>query len=330
MPERTRVIRVHAAGGPEVLCREEVELAALEKGEVRVRHGAIGLNFIDVYHRSGLYPPPAYPFTPGLEAAGVVEAVASDVEHLSIGDRVAYAARPLGAYAERRNIPADIAVKLPEGVDEHTAAAVMLKGLTAWCLLHGVYAVGAGSTILVHAAAGGVGSLLCQWAKHLGATVIGTVGDESKAQQAHEDGCDHTILYRDEDFAARVRELTKGRGCDVVYDSVGKATLEGSLASLKRRGLLVTFGQSSGTPEPLALSKLAAGGSLFVTRPTMLDYTATRAELETGANELFTLLAAGTLRVRIGATFPLAQAADAHRALESRATHGSTILLPEV
>lgn len=325
---RTQAVRVPAAGGPEVLRFEEVELAPPARGEARVRHGAIGLNFIDVYHRSGLYPPPAYPYTPGIEAAGVVEELGEGVTHLADGDRVAYATTPPGAYAERRNAPADKLVRLPAGLDERTAAAGMLKGLTAWYLLRKTFVVEHGATILVHAAAGGVGSLLCQWAHSLGATVIGTVGDQEKAKQARADGCAHTILYEAEDFAARVRELTQGRGCDVVYDSVGRATVLESLKCLRRRGLLVSFGQSSGSPEPLPLGLLAARGSLFVTRPTLFDYTSTRAELEEGAGELFARLVSGALRVRIGQTFPLSAAAEAQRALEARQTRGSTILLP--
>ncbi len=325
---RTRAVRVPRAGGPEVLLLEEVELPPPGPGEVRLRHAAIGLNFIDVYQRSGLYPPPAYPFTPGLEGAGVVEELGPGVTALAVGQRVAYASAPPGAYAGRRNAPADKLVRLPEGVDERTAAASMLKGLTAWYLLRGTYAVGEGTTILVHAAAGGVGSLLCQWAHRLGATVIGTVGDDAKARQALEDGCTHAIVYTREDFATKTRELTDGRGCDVVYDSVGRTTLEASLTCLRRRGLLVSFGQSSGNPEPLAVGRLAAHGSLFLTRPTLFDYTATRAELERGAGELLGLLAAGGLRVRIGREYPLAQAAQAHADLEARRTSGSTLLVP--
>lgn len=325
---RTRAVRVSRAGGPEVLRLEEIELPPPGPGEVRVRQAAIGLNFIDVYQRSGLYPPPAYPYTPGLEGAGVVEALGAGVTRFAVGQRVAYATAPPGAYAERRNAPAEKLVHLPAGVDERTAAASMLKGLTAWYLLRETFAVGGGTTILVHAAAGGVGSLLCQWARRLGATVIGTVGDQAKAQQARSDGCAHVVLYTAEDFVARTRELTDGRGCDVVYDSVGRATFEGSLACLRRRGLLVSFGQSSGNPEPLAVGRLAAHGSLYLTRPTLFDYTATRAELERGADELFGLLARGELRVRIGRSYPLSQAAQAHADLEARHTSGSTLLVP--
>lgn len=326
---RTQAVRVHAPGGPEVLRLEELELAAPARGEARLRQLAMGLNFIDVYHRSGSYPPPTYPFTPGLEGAGVVEELGPGVEHLRVGDRVAYAAPPPGAYAAHRNVAADKLVRLPPQLDERIAAAAMLKGLTAWYLLRKTYPVGADTTLLVHAAAGGVGSLLCQWGRRLGARVIGTVGSEEKAAQALADGCEHAILYAREDFVARTRELTGGRGCDVVYDSVGQATLMGSLACLVRRGLLVSFGQSSGTPDPLPLSLLAGHGSLYVTRPTLMDYTATRAELEQGAGELFALLAAGDLSVHIGATLPLSQVAQAHRDLEARATRGSTILVPE-
>lgn len=324
----TRAIRVRALGGPEVLSFDEVIVGEPGPGEARVRHTAIGLNFIDVYFRTGLYPGPEPPFVLGLEAAGVVEAVGAEVAEVAMGDRVAYAARPLGAYSEARVLPADRLVRLPDGIDDETAAAIMLKGMTAQYLLRRTHHVEAGETILVHAAAGGVGTLLCQWARHLGATVIGTVGSEEKAELARAHGCDHPILYREEDFVRRTRELTDGAGVPVVYDSVGAATFTGSLDCLAPLGTMVSFGQSSGSPPPLELGELARRGSLFLTRPSLLDYTRERGDLVASAEEVFAVVGSGAVRARIGARWPLAEASGAHAALEGRATQGATVLLP--
>jgi len=328
---RTRAIVVHALGGPEVLRWEEVELEDPAPGEARVRHAAVGLNFIDVYFRTGLYPAGELPFVPGIEAAGVVEALGAGVEEVAVGDRVAYATRPLGAYSERRNLPARRLVRLPDAphaIGDELAAAVMVKGMTAQYLLRRTFQVEDGHTILVHAAAGGVGSLLCQWGSYLGATVIGTVGSEEKAEQARADGCAHPILYRDEDFVARVREIAPG-GVHVVYDSVGVDTFEGSLDCLAPMGMMVSFGQSSGPRPALELSELARRGSLFLTRPSLMDYVARREDLVATAAEVFELLESGVLRCRIGQRWPLAEAAEAHRALEARRTSGASLLLPQ-
>lgn len=321
-------IRVHEHGGPEVLRWEAVQVGAPGPGELRVRHGAVGLNYIDVYHRTGLYPVPELPFTPGLEAAGVVEAVGSGVTGFVAGDRVAYCSGPLGACCEVRVMPAERAVKLPADIDERTAAALMLKGLTAWYLLRRTWRVQRGDPILVHAAAGGVGLITCQWAKHLGATVIGTVSSDEKAALALAHGCDHPIVYTREDFVERVRELTGGAGVAVVYDSIGRDTFLRSLECLRPLGMLVSFGQSSGPVEPLDVGLLAAKGSLFLTRPSLFAYTARREDLDAGAAELFEVVRSGAVRVEINQSFPLAEAAAAHRALEARRTTGSTLLLP--
>ncbi|AKU94651.1 Quinone oxidoreductase [Labilithrix luteola] len=320
-------IRFHQTGGPEVLRWESVDLAPPEPGEVRVRHTAIGLNFIDTYHRSGLYPV-ALPSGLGSEAAGIVEDLGPGVRGFSIGDRVTYASGPLGAYAEVRNVPASVLVKIPQGVDDKVAAAVMLKGMTAQYLVRRTYEVKRGDTILVHAAAGGVGLILCQWAKHLGATVIGTVGSEEKAKLAREHGCDHVLLYRTENVPERVRELTNGVGVPVVYDSVGKDTFAMSLDSLRLRGLMVTFGNSSGAVGPIDPRVLAQKGSLYLTRPTLATYIHDRAELEATAGELLDLVAKGVLRVNVSQTYHLRDAERAHRDLEARKTTGSTVLLP--
>lgn len=323
---RTRAIRVDRVGGPEVLVLEDVELAPPGAGEARIRHTAIGVNFIDVYHRTGLYPV-TLPFTPGMEGAGVVESLGAGVMELAVGERVAYASRPLGAYAEARNMLADRLVKLPDEIDDVTAAAAMLKGMTAEFLLRRAFRVERGHTILVHAAAGGVGSLVCQWARHLGARVIGTVGSDEKAERAQRDGCDHPIVYTREHFVARVRELTGGRGVDVVYDSVGKDTFAGSLECLAFRGLLVSFGQSSGKVPPLDVLQLTPK-SAYVTRPSLVEYTATRADLVASSSALFDVLRRGVVKIRAEQSFPLREAAAAHRALESRRTYGSTVLVP--
>ncbi len=306
---------------------QDLEVGQPADGEVRIRHSAVGVNYIDTYHRSGLYPL-ELPSGIGMEAAGVVEATGSDVDDLAVGDRVAYASGPLGAYAEVRLMPAAAVVRLPEGIGERTAAAAMLKGLTAWYLLRRTYPVSAGETILFHAAAGGVGLIASQWAKRLGATVIGTVGSEAKAELARAHGCDHVIDYRRDDVAERVREITDGVGVPVVFDGVGKDTWAGSLESLARRGMMVSFGNASGAVPPVAPIELAAKGSLYLTRPTIADYTTTREDLVAGASELFGVIEDGWVSVQINQTYPLAEAARAHRDLEARQTTGSTLLLP--
>jgi NADPH2:quinone reductase len=324
----TGVVRVHEVGGPDALRFEEIEVGSPGPGQVLLRQTAVGLNFIDVYYRTGLYPPPQLPFVPGLEAAGVVEAVGEGVRDLRVGQRVAYASPPIGAYAKRRLMPADRLVALPDGIDDETAAAIMLKGMTAQYLLRRTYRVQSGQTILFHAAAGGVGLIACQWAKHLGATVIGTVGSEAKAEVARAHGCAHVIRYDREDVVARVREITGGKGVPVVYDSVGQTTFESSLDCLAPFGMLVSFGQSSGKIAPVDLGILSQKGSLYVTRPTLMTYTAERSDLVAAANELFDVVQSGAVRIGINQRFPLRDAAAAHRALEGRRTTGSTLLLP--
>lgn len=323
----SHAIRIHATGGPEVLSWEAVAVGEPDPGEVRIRHTAVGLNYIDTYHRSGLYPL-ELPSGIGMEAAGVVVAVGPGVDGPRVGDRVAYASGPLGAYADERLMPADRVVRLPDGIDERTAAAALLKGLTAWYLLCRTYRVSAGETILFHAAAGGVGLIACQWAKGLGATVIGTVGSEAKAELARAHGCDHVIDYRREDVAERVRDITGGAGVPVVYDGVGRDTWAGSLDSLARFGLMVSFGNASGAVPPIAPVELSAKGSLYLTRPTVMHYTAAREDLTAGAGELFEAIEDGTVSIEVNQVYPLADAAQAHRDLEARKTTGSTILLP--
>jgi NADPH:quinone reductase len=323
-----RRIRIHEHGGPEVLRLEEYEPQRPGPGEALVRQTAVGLNFIDTYFRTGLYPPAGgLPFTPGNEAAGVVEAVGEGVSEVSVGQRVAYAGS-LGAYADLRTVPAKVLVPLPEGVSDEQAAAMMLKGMTAQYLLRQTYAVRPGDTVLVHAAAGGVGVILGQWAKHLGATVIGTVGSREKAEVARSRGCDHVILYKEEDFAERVREITGGKGVPVVYDGVGKATFMKSLDCLRPRGLMVSYGNASGAVDAFNLGVLSQKGSLYVTRPTLFTYTATREELLACADDLFDVVTKGAVAIDINQRFPLDRAADAHRALEGRETTGSTLLVP--
>jgi NADPH2:quinone reductase len=321
----THAIRFHQAGGPEVLLWEEVEPGTPGPGEVRIRHTAIGLNFVDIYTRSGLYPVPL-PSGLGSEAAGVVEAVGPGVSDLSVGDRVAYGSAPLGAYAEARLIAADRLIKLPDDIDDKTAAAMMLKGLTVQYLIRQTYRVKAGETILLHAAAGGVGLILSQWAKHLGVTVIGTVGTEEKAELARAHGCAHTILYGREDFVARVQEITGGAKVPVVYDSVGKDTFMKSLDCLAPCGHMILFGQSSGAVEPLNLGILAQKGSLSVTRPTLNTYGAKRENLVSMANELFDVVRSGAVKIEVHQTYPLKDAATAHADLAARKTTGSTVL----
>jgi NADPH2:quinone reductase len=322
-----KAIRIEHTGGPEALRLVDHELAAPGPGEIRIRHGAIGVNFIDTYQRSGLYPL-TLPTGLGLEAAGTVEAVGEGVTRFAVGDRAGYCTGPLGAYAEAGNVPQARAVRLPDAIDDATAAGAMLKGMTAHFLLRRVFRVEAGQTILFHAAAGGVGTIACAWARHLGATVIGTVGSPAKAELARAHGCAHTVDYTTEDFVARVREITAGAGVPVVYDSVGRATVPGSLDCLARRGMLVNFGNASGPAEPLNLLELSRKGSLFVTRPTLFDYVSTTEELDAAAAELFAVVSFGAVRVEVNQRFALADAAEAHRALQARKTTGATILVP--
>lgn len=321
-------IRVHEPGGPEQMKWEAVETPEPRAGEALLRHTAVGLNYIDVYHRSGLYPMEGRPFALGAEAAGVVQAVGEGVTRVSPGDRVAYVALPPGAYAEERVLPAERLVRLPDGIDDQTAAAMMLQGMTAQYLLRRTYRVQSGDTILIHAAAGGVGLIACQWAKRLGATVIGTVGSEEKAELARQYGCDHPLVYTREDFQARVREITGGAGVPVVYDSVGQDTFMRSLDCLARLGTLALFGQSSGPVAPLELGLLAAKGSLYVTRPSLFHYIASTGELDSTAAELMEVVAEGAVRIAVNQTYPLKEVARAHRDLEARKTTGSTVLLP--
>ena len=317
-------IQIHELGGPEVLKWEEVVVGYPGPGEVRLRQEAAGVNFIDVYHRTGLYPQPL-PFIPGVEGAGVVEVVGSDVTSVQVGDRVAYGG-PIGGYAEVRLIPAERVVKLPDGISAEAAAAMMLKGMTAEMLLKRVYPVKAGDTILVHAAAGGVGLILCQWAKALGATVIGTVGSDEKAELAHAHGCDHPIIYTRQDFVTEVERITGGAKVAVVYDGVGRDTFMKSLDCLARRGMMASFGNASGPVDPFDALLLARKGSLFLTRPTLYDYTLDPADLQLSARALFDVVESGKVKIEIGQRFALADAAEAHRALEARKTSGSTVL----
>ena len=320
-------IQVHSPGGPEVLKWEEVEVGEPGPGEVRLRQRACGLNYIDVYFRTGMYPAPSLPFTPGMEGVGIVEAIGSGVKNVSIGDRVAYG-RNLGGYAEVRLIDAGFVIPLPEAISDETAAAMMLQGMTTEYLLERTFAVKKGQTILFHAAAGGVGLMACQWAHALGATVIGTVGTPEKAALAQAHGCTHTILYRDEDFVARVKELTGGKGVPVVYDGVGKDTFMKSLDCLAPRGVMVSFGNASGKVDPLDTAILAGKGSLYVTRPTLMTYTATPADFKASASRVIEMIVEGHLKIHVKQTYALKDAAEAHRALEARETTGSTVLLP--
>lgn len=322
----SHAIRVFATGGPEVLQWEQVPTPEPGPGQVLIEQAAVGLNFIDVYFRSGLYKTPL-PMTPGMEAAGTVVRLGPGVSELKEGDRVAYASMPLGAYAERRVMPADRLVRLPEAISFETAAGMMMTGLTAQFLLHRTYKVLPGDTILVYAAAGGVGLVLCQWAKHLGATVIGVVSQESKAPIAASHGADHVLLASD-DIPARVREITNGAMVPVVYDSVGRDTFEASLDCLAPLGMMVSFGNASGPVPPVDVGLLAAKGSLFLTRPSLITYTAKRDALLTAAADLFAVVQKGIVRIEVEQSFPLREAAEAHRALEARRTTGSTVLIP--
>lgn len=322
-----KAIRIHAYGGPEVMRWEDVEVGAPGPGEVRVRNHAVGLNYIDTYHRSGYYKLPSLPAVLGMEGAGEVIACGSGVSEFKPGDRVAYA-NPPGAYTEERLIPAGRIVALPDSVDYKTAAAMMLQGMTVRYLFRETYAVKPETVMLFHAAAGGVGLIACQWARHIGATMIATVGSQEKADLARAHGATHVINYRTEDFVARVKEITGGAGCDVVYDAVGKDTFPGSLDCLKPRGLWVSFGGASGSVPPFDIGILSAKGSLYATRPTLFTYTASRADLVATAGELFDMVGRGIVRINVNQTYPLSAAADAHRDLQARKTTGSTVLLP--
>lgn len=324
----THAVIIERTGGPEVLAWRECAVPDPGPGEARVRHTAVGLNFIDVYHRRGMYPLPALPAVLGVEAAGRIEAIGPGVTDIAVGDRVAYAGGPTGAYSEARVVPADRLVKVPDGIDDQRAAAMMLKGMTAEYLLRRTFRVESGHTILVHAAAGGVGLIACQWAKALGATVIGTVGTRQKAKLAAEHGCDHPIVTSEEDFVARVKAITEGRGVPVVYDSVGNDTFMRSLDCLTPKGLMVSFGQASGMVPPLDVTVLSAKGSLYLTRPTLVHYTATREDLLASAAALFAVVLCGAVRIEIGQTYPLRDVSRAHADLEARRTVGSTALVP--
>ncbi len=324
----TKAIRIYETGGTEVMRWEDDDPGQPATGEALVRHEAVGLNFIDVYHRTGLYPLPSLPAILGMEGSGIVEAVAEGVTEVAAGDRVAYAGLTPGAYAETRLIPADRLVKLPDAISTQQGAAMMLQGMTARYLLRGCYNVKAGDTILIHAAAGGVGSIACQWAHHLGATVIGTAGSQKKAELALAHGCHHVILYSEEDFAERTREITAGKGVDVVYDSVGQATFMKSLDCLRPMGMMVSFGQASGLVPPFDPGLLSAKGSLFLTRPSLMTYTAERDALLEHARDLFEVVQSGAVKIEIRQTYPLSEASRAHQDLEARKTTGSTILIP--
>jgi NADPH:quinone reductase-like Zn-dependent oxidoreductase len=323
----TKAVRLYEQGGPEVLKYEDIDVAAPGAGEAQVRHEAIGLNFIDVYHRSGLYPLPSLPWTIGMEGAGVVEAVGEGVSEVSAGDRVAYASPPPGAYAQTRNMAAANLVRLPDDISFEQGAAMMLQGMTVEYLVCRTYPVKAGETVLVHAAAGGVGLMQCQWLNHIGATVIGTVGSDEKAALAKAHGCHHTLNYRTEDWVSQVKEITDGEGVPVVYDSVCNDTFAGSLECLKRLGMMVNFGQASGPYNEFTTAMLAPK-SLFLTRPTLFGYNATRAELEASAAALFGVVQSGAVKIEVNQSYALVDVVQAHRDLEARKTTGSTILIP--
>ena len=320
-------IRVHEYGGPEAMKWEEVEVGAPGQGQIKIKHHAIGVNYIDTYQRSGLYKQPSMPFSMGMEASGEVTAVGAGVTEFKVGDRIAYA-QPIGSYSTERVMPADRAVKIPEGIDYKTAAAMMLQGMTVRYLIRKTYKVGPDTTLLWHAAAGGVGLIACQWAKHLGATIIATAGSDEKCKLAKAAGATHTINYKTENFVERVKELTGGKLCDVVYDSVGKDTYPMSLDCIKPLGLFVTFGNASGSIAGIDPGVLGAKGSLYVTRPSLMSYVASRADLVETANELFDVVKKGIVKIAVNHTYPLKDAAQAHRDLEARKTTGSIVLLP--
>ncbi len=323
---------IHEKGAPEVFCWEEVMVLDPSPGEVRIRHTAIGVNYADTYHRRGMQhviPLPDLPLILGLEGVGNVVAVGDGVDEFSVGDKVAYCKPPVGSYAEERNYPAETLVAVPDGIDDTALAGLMMTGLTAQMLLKRTYPVGPGDTVLIHAAAGGMGHVLCPWAKHLGATVIGTVGTEAKAEIARGLGCDHVINYDDEDFPDRVRDITDGEGCNVVYESIGKTTLRKSLASLKPMGLCAAYGHASGEPDPVdIIRELGTPGALYITRPGLHWYVRDRETLLYAADDLFAAIKAGIVKDTVGATFALKNVADAHRAIENRQTTGTTVLLP--
>lgn len=320
--------RIHQHGGADEFKYEAFEPGSPGAGQVLIEHHAIGLNFIDIYHRSGLYQLADFPAIVGMEAAGTIRAIGDGVDGFAVGGRVAYACPPVGAYCTERVMAVDNLIKMPDNIDDDTAAAMMLQGLTVQYLIRQTYRVQTGNTVLLHAAAGGIGLIACQWLKHLGVTVIGTVGSEEKAALAKAHGCDHTIQYRSENIAERVREITSGQGVPVVYDSIGPATLEASLDSLQPRGLLVSFGNASGPVENFNFGTLAAKGSLFVTRPTLMTYTAERANLQAMADDLLNVVGSGAVKININQRFPLKDAGKAQAALENRETTGSTILVP--
>ncbi len=328
MTMRVHAIRIHKAGGPEELRYEEIELGEPGPGEARVRHTAIGLNFTDVHFRTGRYPVPSLPHVIGMEAAGVVEAVGAGVSDVAAGDRVAYASEKPRAYAQAVVMPVTRLVKLPGWLDDETAAAAILKGLTAQYLIRGAYRVKAGETVLIQAAAGGVGLILCQWAHHLGATVIGTVSTEEKAALVRANGCDHPILYTSEDVVARVKEVTGGKGLPVAFDGVGGSTFETSLKCLARRGTCVSYGTAGGLIPPFDLFRLNRMGSLYLTSAGLADYIADRTEMLERADDLFAVMKSGAVKVKVTARYQLADAAQAHRDLEARKTVGSVVLVP--
>jgi NADPH2:quinone reductase len=323
----SKAFRFHEHGAPDVLRFEDVAIGAPGPAEVRIRNVAVAVNYRDVLMRRGVHTVKSLPSAIGLESAGVIDAVGRDVRGLSVGDRVAYAGMPEGSYAELRIVPAARVIPLPADIDERTAASMMIRGMTARCLLTETYKVQPGDTILIHAAAGGVGLIMCQWAKHLGATVIGTVSSEAKADIARAHGCDHPIIYTREDFAARLRDITGGEGVPVVYDSVGKATFEASLKCLRRRGVMASFGEASGDPDPMPPRRLGALGSIYLTHPSVSNYTVTRAELLAAAHDLFAMVASGRIKIAISQTYPLRDAPRAHADIESRKTTGSIVLV---
>jgi NADPH2:quinone reductase len=323
----SKAFRFHEHGGPEVLRFEEVEIGAPGRGEVHIRNVAVAVNYRDVLMRRGIHAVKSLPSAIGLESAGVIDAVGPDVSGLSVGDRVVYAGMPEGSYAEFRIVPAARVIALPAGIEERTAASMMIRGMTARCLLHDTYKVTPSDTILIHAAAGGVGLIMCQWAKRLGATVIGTVSSDEKAAVARAHGCDHPIVYTREDFAARVRDITGGEGVPVVYDSVGKATFEDSLKCLRRRGVMASFGEASGDPDPMPPRRLGTLGSIYLTHPSLSNYTATRAELLSAAHDLFAMVENGKIKIEISKTYPLQDAPRAHADIESRKTTGSIVMM---
>jgi NADPH2:quinone reductase len=323
----SRAFRFHRHGGPEVLCFEDVDLGAPGPGEVRIRNTAVAVNYRDVLMRRGIHAVRGFPSAIGLESAGVIEALGEGVSAFAVGDRVAYAGMPEGSYAQLRIVPAARLIALPAEVPECTAASMMIRGMTARMLLLETYPVRAGDTILIHAAAGGVGLIMCQWAKHLGATVIGTVSSDDKAAVARAHGCDHAIVYAREDFVERVREITGGEGVPVVYDSVGKATFEGSLRCLRRRGVMASFGEASGDPDPMPPRRLGALGSIYLTHPSVSNYVVTRAEIDAAAGDLFAMVTSGRIKIEISRRYPLADAPHAHADLEQRRTTGSIVLM---